>query len=241
LKEHDPDTRAGYADFLARVAHDLRSPLGIVMHVVQQVEMDLASHLTEEHKTLLGLSRRGLRRLEVFVDRMRLVADLEAGKLQSTKRSVNLAEVVKAGVDAARALEPRGEVTVSFEPAASLPEVMVDPRLLSLAVAELVSNAIVYARRNVRVSVTASGAEVLVVVEDDGAGISDAAKKTLFQRFVMHGMRGGLGIGLSLARDVVGINGGLVEATGKSSLPEGRPGTVGARFVVALPAAGGAS
>ena len=143
-------------------------------------------------------------------------------------------DIVRRAVDAILSTEPRSEVTISYEPPDREFLVAGEPRLLSRAVAELVSNAVIHARRHVCVSIELVGKEVAVSVEDDGAGVSDAARATLFRRFIVRTTRGGLGIGLSIAQDLSRLHGGKV-VVGESSLPPGRPNTVGARFVLFLP------
>jgi signal transduction histidine kinase len=226
----------GYADFLSRVAHDLRSPLGVVLHVVQQLEADFDPQLGEEHRVLLKLGKRGLRRLQGFVERMRLLSDLEAGKLQPAFQRVDVARVVQHGIDATVAAEPRSEIAVGFEPPQSPVFTSGDPRLLGHLVSELVSNALIHAKRRVLagVEVDAARREAVVSIEDDGAGVPDAVRDTMFERFVVRPTRGGLGVGLSIAQDIAELHGGHLRFS-ESRLPPGRPGTTGARFQFTLP------
>jgi signal transduction histidine kinase len=225
--------RERFADLFARISHDLRSPLGVLAQVVQRLEADLAPHLTDEHRVLLKLGNRGLLRLTNFVERMRLLAELEGGRLELSRQLLDLVAVVRRGVDATLAAEPRREVAVSFEPPSFACRVDGDPRLLSHAVSELVSNAVIHARRRVQVSLAVQGGEASVSVEDDGEGVSEPARRTLFRRFA-GASRAGLGIGLSLADEIARAHGGHIEL-GASTLPPGRPNTVGARFTVTLP------
>jgi signal transduction histidine kinase len=224
-----------YADFLARMAHDLRSPLGIVLETVGRLERELSNHFTDDHKLFLRLGNRGLLRLHAFVDRITLLAELEEGHLEPSKVELDLRDVVKSAVDATTRTEPRREVTVVNEPCDDACRVMGDPRLLTQAVQEIVRNAVAHARKAVRVAVESSNGIATVSVEDDGEGVRPGVEGTLFQRFVQRPSRSGLGIGLSIAMDVARAHGGGIER-GQSSLPAGRPGTVGARFTLSLPA-----
>ncbi len=237
MPEDDPSRvdRAGYADFFARAAHDLRSPLGVVLHALQALESDLATTATTDQRTLFKLGARGIRRLEAFVDRLQVVSDLESGRLEPALQRCDLRDVVRRSVDAILSTEPRSEVTVAFDPPPMEYPISVDPRLFGRAVAELVSNAMAHARRSVRVVLETTGAAFGVVVEDDGEGVSREAAATLYQRFVVRTTRGGLGLGLSVARDILVAHGGGV-TSGESTLPPGRPGTVGARFTLFVPA-----
>lgn len=224
-----------YAGFLARMAHDLRSPLGIVLETVGKLERELSGHFTDDHKLFLRLGNRGLLRLHAFVDRITLLAELEEGHLAPSKVEVDFRDVVTSAVEATTRAEPRREVTVVNEPCDEACRVNGDPRLLTHAVAEIVRNAVAHARKTVRVALSSANGVVIVSVEDDGEGVRPGVESTLFQRFVQRPSRSGLGVGLSIAMDVARAHGGDIER-GQSSLPAGRPDTVGARFALSLPA-----
>jgi signal transduction histidine kinase len=229
-------TRAGYADFLSRVAHDLRSPLGIVMHVVQKFETELEASLTDEQRVLTRLGGRSVRRLRDFVEKVTLLSVLEGDELQPNLQTVGLAELAKRSIVACQEAEPRSSVSISFEGPAHC-AVTGDPSLISAILAELLRNAVAHARRSVRVGVVAEPSSTSLFVEDDGPGISEAAAATLFARFIARQSRGGLGVGLSMARDLSRAMSGDLRLE-QSRLPPGRPGTVGARVVLVLPKPG---
>jgi len=225
-------SRAGYADFFARVSHDLRSPLGIVMHVMQRLEADLGAALSDEQKVLLKLGGRGVRRLQGFVERVGLLSELENDDLEVSTQPVDLGQLLKRAVEANVAHEPRSDVTVSYEAPASTCMALADAALLSRAVGELLTNAVAHARRNVRAGIIGDGPSIFI--EDDGPGVQEHARKSLYQRFVVRDARGGLGIGLSMVRELLHAQAGDIRLE-QSTLPPGRPDTVGARFVLSLP------
>ncbi len=109
-----------------------------------------------------------------------------------------------------------------------------DADRLSRAVSEIVINAIRHAHRRARLRLDLAPGEARVVVEDDGQGVPAEQRATLFRRFVPRASRSGLGLGLSIAHDVIVAHGGRL-ALEASTLPPGRPGTTGAAFVISLP------
>lgn len=230
-------SRAGYADFFSRVAHDLRSPLGIVMHVIQRFEADLEPTLNDEQRSLMRLGGRSVRRLRDFVERMTLLAALEADELEPSLQTVDLAELVRRAIAASREAEPRSGVTLSMEAPERTFDVTGDPALISAILSELLRNAVAHARRTVRAGLLDDAGRVSLFVEDDGAGMSEAASATLFSRFATNKPRGGLGVGLSMSREFARAMAGDVRVE-KSQLPAGRPGTVGVRMVLVLPKPG---
>lgn len=224
-------SKEGYADFFSRVAHDLRSPLGIVMHVVQRLEGDLGPQLNDEQRGLMRLGTRGVKRLQTFVERIGLLSELESDELELNMQPLDLGQLVRRCLDAS---EPRAEVSVSYEAPENACIVFGDDKYLSRAIRELLTNAVAHARRTVRVGVVTEPSGAAVFVEDDGPGVSAQAKQTLYARFVVREGHGGLGVGLSIVRDLAEVHSGDVRLE-DSTLPPGRPGTVGARFVLSLP------
>jgi signal transduction histidine kinase len=227
-------SRAGYADFFARVSHDLRSPLGIVMHVMQRLESDLGKQFSDEQRVLMKLGSRGVRRLQSFVERVALLSELENDELEVNLQPIDLGQVVQRTVEASALHEARSDVKITHEPPGQACMVSADPALVSRILSELLSNAVAHARKSVRVGVLPDPNGASVFVEDDGPGVADNARATLYRRFVVRDARGGLGIGLSMVRELVRTQSGDIRLEA-STLPPGRPGTVGARFVLSLP------
>jgi signal transduction histidine kinase len=212
----------------------------VIAEVLPTIREDLAQHLTQEHQALLKLADRSLCRLRLFVERMRLVADLESSQLSLSLSPTPLVPLVEDVVDAMQRNEPRRGIQVSFDRRPVNPIVDIDASKLTHVLIELLSNAMRHAASQVRISVEQTSHHGRVVVEDDGNGLSDAETTLLYRRFVERQSRNGLGIGLSLTRDLVCSHGGDLSYE-RSTLPPGRLGTLGARFVVALKLVSGGS
>lgn len=227
-------SRAGYADFFARVSHDLRSPLGIIMHVMQRLEGDLGKHLTDEQKVLMKLGSRGVRRLQTFVDRVALLSELENDELELNAQSVDMGQLVQRVIESNLLHDLRSDVKLSYQPPGAPCMALADPAMVSRILCELLTNAVAHARRAVHVGLCSDASSVSLFVEDDGPGLADGTRETLYRRFVVRDARGGLGIGLSIVRELANMQSGDVRLE-SSTLPPGRPGTVGARFVLSLP------
>ncbi len=155
----------------------------------------------------------------------------EAGVLSLRRQDVQLDTFLGNIVERFR--PAFGEKGVGLElqcPGGAL-RVSADPERLSQVVLNLLSNALKATGSGGRVVVSAAegSGEVRIAVEDDGAGIREEDLPFIFERFY-RGPGGGLGIGLTIAKELVEAHGGRIEAKGG----EGK----GAAFVVSLPAAG---
>ncbi|HEX3595338.1 MAG TPA: ATP-binding protein, partial [Polyangiaceae bacterium] len=158
----------------------------------------------------------------------------ENDDLEMNLQPVDLGQLVKRAVESNAALEPRADVSVTYEPPSSTCMATADSALLSRMVGELLMNAVAHARHTVRAGVFTDENGPSIFVEDDGPGVQEHARASLYQRFVVRDARGGLGIGLSMVKELLLAQSGDVRLE-KSELPPGRPGTLGARFVLSLP------
>ena len=233
-----PD-HAALAEFFGSLAHDLRSPLGVVSEALSELRTDFATSLTDEHRLLVNLADRGVRRLGRIADTVSILAALDSGSFEIRPRPLDLFELLRESVAAASAIEPRREVEVICEIPDGPCSITADSERLSRAVTEIMINAVRHARRKARLRVELTAGEARIVIEDDGQGVAVEWRANLFRRFVLRPSRSGLGMGLSIAHDVIAAHHGQLTLEA-STLPPGRPGTTGASFVISLPLGGSA-
>ncbi|MFJ3159956.1 sensor histidine kinase [Streptomyces kanasensis] len=210
--------------FVADASHELRSPIASLR---TQLEVGAA------HPELLDLDGavQDTRRLQHLAADLLLLARLDAGERPAARR-VDVAELLREEV--ARRHGDRLPVTVAVDGEGC--EVTGSPGQLRRVVANLLDNAQRHATASVSVSVRAAAGRVEVAVCDDGAGVPEADRERIFQRFVrLDDARtrdeGGAGLGLAIARDVAGRHGG--------TLTVGAAEGGGARFLLSLPGATG--
>lgn len=207
--------------FVADASHELRSPLASLR---TQLEVGAA------HPELLDLpgAVADTVRLQTLAADLLLLARLDAGQRPGTAR-VELAGLV--GEEVSQRVRDRLPVRVE---AAAPVEVRGSRGQLSRLLGNLLDNAQRHAATGVRVTVRRAGGEALLEVTDDGAGVPEADRERIFQRFVrLDDARsrdeGGAGLGLALAREIAERHGG--------GLSVGTAAEGGARFVLRLPAA----
>lgn len=220
---------------LSMVAHELRNPL---------TPIRMAAGLLGRAQPGTVVQVREIIEQEV-VHMMRLIDDLldvsraNVGKLRLDRVRVDLAQVVAGAIGACRpAMDIRRQRLVVDLPE-PMPRLEGDPVRLGQVVRNLLDNASKYTPDGGRImlSVVAVDHAVEITVADDGIGISADALPAVFNPFVQDahavGFNGsGLGIGLTLVRELVDAHGGTVSAASDGT-------GNGSRFVVSLPATGG--
>ena len=217
-------------EFLAMLSHELRNPLGAISSAIQVLDRVGDASLGARARGVIARQTQHLSRLvEDLLDVSRAVT----GKIAIRREVVDLAAVaerVMAGT-AARHATRAGDISLAARPV----RVLGDAVRLEQVLTNLVDNALKYTPSGGRVAVSVheeQGAAVLAV-DDSGVGIEPALLPHVFDLFVqadrsLERTAGGLGIGLTLVRQIVELHGGTVAA---SSDGIGR----GSRFTVRLP------
>lgn len=221
-------------EFLATVSHELRTPLTSILGWAQMLQLDGLS--AEQRRHAIDTIERNARAQAQLIEDLLDVSSILAGKLRLEVQPVNIREIVEAALETVRpAAEARGvrlQATL-----ASGATVMGDPQRLQQVVWNLLSNAVKFTPRagRVQVLVERRDSSVEIVVADTGKGIAPEFQPHVFERFrqadgATTRRHGGLGLGLSIVRQLVEMHGGTV-----SVFSEGEDR--GASFTVRIPLA----
>lgn len=219
-------------EFLATVSHELRTPLTSILGWVQMLRTGTVP--PERQATALETVERNARAQAQLIEDLLDVSRILSGELRLAIAPVAVRTVVEAALEAARpAATAKGiAIETTF---ASEDTVMGDPRRLQQVVWNLLSNAVKFSPKGATVWVLleARDSSVEIAVADTGPGIPRDFQRHLFEPFrqadgSITRAHGGLGLGLSLVRQLVEMHGGTV-----SVVSEGE--ATGASFQVRLP------
>jgi CheY-like chemotaxis protein/nitrogen-specific signal transduction histidine kinase len=219
-------------EFLATLAHELRNPLAPIRNALQILHMTPAGSDTIP---LHQIMERQVTHMVRLVDDLLEVSRITSGKIELRPEPVDLAGVLHSAVETSKPLlEACGHSFTISIPAEPIP-LVADPVRLSQVVANLLNNAAKYTEAGGKIWLSASrnNGEVAISVRDTGVGIPPEMLPQLFRMFAQADRdhkraQGGLGIGLALAKNLVEMQGGRIEARSEG---EG----CGAEFVVHLP------
>lgn len=220
--------------FIADVSHELRTPLTAILLAADMLKDPSFQPLTEEKVRLLGAKVLASgQHLLGLIDELLDLAKIEAGRLETRPESVAVAALL-AGVESTiRSMAEERQLRLDVR----CPEdvyALADPLRLRQVLFNLLSNAVKFnrPRGRIRVGVVSSRRLVTVSVADTGIGIARSDLKRIFEPFERlqpGGNEQGVGLGLSISKKIVELQGGRLAV---SSTP-GR----GSTFTVTLPAA----
>jgi signal transduction histidine kinase/ActR/RegA family two-component response regulator len=218
-------------EFLAMLGHELRNPLSAVRNAVATATIDDA-----RRARALAIAERQLRQLGLLIDDLLDVARVTLGHIVLKREHTTVREVVERALEGVRStLDERGHtLRVRYGPDPIALDA--DPARLEQIVTNLLTNAAKYTDPHGTIEVVTErvGDEARIRVRDTGIGIAREVLPRVFDLFAqadrtLDRSQGGLGVGLTIARNLAQLHGGTIEATSGGL---GR----GSEFVVRLPA-----
>jgi two-component system phosphate regulon sensor histidine kinase PhoR len=221
------------SDFISNVSHELKTPLSIITMFGEMLANGRTKSPEQATEYAEIIYREGVR-LDRLIENVLDFAKIERGMGVYEFAEADLGDVVTRAVDLAARRLQTAEMTIDVELEPDLPQVKIDANAVTLAVLNLVDNAIKYASSGKRVALTLKQEDhrVVMAVRDWGPGIEAEEQAKIFERFYRaKAMRlkpiRGSGIGLALVQHIARAHGGDVSVTSK-------PGE-GATFQLWLP------
>lgn len=233
LREDAEAANRAKDEFLAMLGHELRNPLAPITTALELLKL---RGITEGERERAIIERQ-VSHLVTLVDDLLDVSRITRGKVELKRVFVEVADVVAKAIEMASPLleQQRHELRVDVPESGMM--LLADPGRLAQVLSNILTNAAKYTERGGLVDVSAAheGDEVVLRVRDTGVGIAPEMLPHIFDLFAQERQtlarsRGGLGLGLTIARSLVGLHGGTITADSAGS-------GCGATFTVRLPQA----
>lgn len=219
-------------EFLAVVSHDLRSPLNAVIGWVRLLRNGLLD--AEKTEQALEIIERNARDQEHLIEDLLDISRIVRGQMRLCLKPIDLVPIVEAAMDTVHPTADAKQIQLESKLAPNIGLVKGDRDRLRQVLWNLLANAVKFTPENGKVKVTldATATQAQIQVSDTGIGICPDFLPYVFERFRQNSkiskVRGGLGLGLAITRNLVELHGGKIFV---DSLGEGK----GATFTVMLP------
>jgi PAS domain S-box-containing protein len=220
-------------EFLAILAHELRNPLAPIRNAVEILK--LQPEADENLQAARRIIDRQLQHMVRLIDDLLDVSRITRGRLELRKQRVDLKTVLEQAIETSRPQIDKAAHRLKVQLPSQPIYLKADPVRLAQVFVNLLNNACSNMSQggDIVMSAQIEGSEAVVKVKDKGIGIPPEFMPHLFEMFSqvdrgLNHIQSGLGIGLSLAKNLVEMHGGRIEATS--------PGTgLGSEFSVRLP------
>jgi signal transduction histidine kinase len=223
-------------EFLATLSHELRNPLAPIRNALEVLRR--AGDDPRLSEPALSIMERQFQQLVRLTDDLLDVSRITRNRMELRPQIIDLRGVLQSAIESTQPMMDAASHRVHVMPPDAPLWVHADFTRLAQAIGNLLNNAAKYTDRGGRVTVSAraEGADAIITINDSGVGIASDQLPRIFDMFVQlqQQTRGGLGIGLTLARRLVELHGGNLEAASPG------PGQ-GTTFTVTLPKAVGAT
>jgi signal transduction histidine kinase len=220
-------------EFLAMLAHELRNPLAPILNAVQLIrKKPLADPQLIWSRDVI---ERQLGHLTRLVDDLLDVSRITRGKINLSRETVNVSELVARAVETVQPLIAERGHLLTLDVADTSIRVFGDPLRLTQALGNVLTNAAKYTENDGRITLAARQVDgvVEIRVRDTGIGIPPELQPRIFDMFIQLNHRtgrpqSGLGIGLALVRKLLEMHGGTVTAFSEGN-------GLGSEFLITLP------
>lgn len=202
--------------FLGIAAHDVRSPLSIVLNYAEFLEEDIGDQLSEENLKFLRNIKVASNFMINLINNLLDISAIESGKFDIQLEALDLSSLARNTIELNRlfARKKHIDLVADIQPT---PSILADPGKIEQVLNNLISNAIKYSHEKTTVTVSLSSDEqmIRVTVRDQGQGIPKAELETLFQPFQKTSVRStagekSTGLGLAIVKKIIEAHHGSV-------------------------------
>lgn len=206
--------------FLAQASHDLRQPMQALAIFIDTL---LEENLTPEQLSLAQKIHASAENLRNLLDNLLDISKLEAGGVEAQKLEFNIGSLMSNILKEYKEIAAKRHIKLKVIPCHR--QVYSDPILLERIIRNFLSNAFKYTKDKILVGCRKSGDKLKLMVIDNGAGISSAETKLIFEEFyqssdIPGNKKNGSGLGLTIVRkiaDILGAGVGVMSDVGRGS------------------------
>lgn len=204
-------------EFVSIVSHELRTPLAVIKEAIMLIFDEIAGPVSDKQRGLLVRAKENVERLRHMIEDLLDISRIEKGILRLHYSLVNLNDLIKDSSDFFKKWAKEKGISLKYNLPQEQINIFLDAEKIVQVISNLVSNAIKFTDKNgeIRIDAEILEAKIRVCISDTGIGISKKDIPRLFNKFVQvsktyDSSRRGVGLGLSIVRDLVEKHGGEV-------------------------------
>lgn len=221
--------------FVGMAAHDIRSPINIILGNLEIFELISGGTLRADEKKILKDVKDECNFILDLINKLLDISKIESGTLELTMKEINIGDIISECVQYHEMLAKKRQIKFLIEKtSATFPAIYADPHRIKEVMNNLYSNAIKYSETNsvITTAINLDGGNIIISIKDEGIGIPESKLKEIFLPFsTLHKMsltgERSTGLGLAIVKKIVESHGGSVWAESAPS--------AGSTFHISLP------
>lgn len=222
-------------DFILNISHDLRSPLNIILSILQCYKDEcLDVNKVKQNKDHMDIIKRNAYKILKLINNLIDTTKLEKKHYNLKKENLDIINLIEWNISAIDKYAKQKDISLVFDTNVEECVMAIDPEAIDRIIMNLISNAIKFSPQGKSIYINAwkSIHHLTISIKDEGIGISKEEQKTIFNRFVQSSRNKnnenfGSGIGLDLVRYLTKAHNGTIELKSEENK--------GAEFIVKLP------
>ncbi len=223
-------------EFVKNISYELRSPLTNIIGFADMLDSEIVGELNKKQREYTSYIRKSSQRLGLLIDNILDLANVDAGIAQLDYSEIDISKIIeraKAGLKGMINIdEGEKEINIEVNIEKNLPPLIADETRIVQILYNLLSNAVRFSDSGSKITLNVSsyGEKIFFTIEDEGEGISEEMRQTIFNRFEgrsSNKYQRGPGLGLAIVKTFVDLHGGNI------SLEKREP--KGTRVIVSLP------
>ena len=214
------ETNSIKSNFLALASHELRTPLGIIIGYATFLQEEAKGELSDHAQQVLNAAAQ----MRSLLDQMNNLTLLQTDEMEMRPSKISIQDVLNFACDEIKYFAARRNLELVYAFQDDPIYIYVDPEKTTLAFVNLLNNAIRFSSEGSQIVIGAieQGKQVMAWVQDNGKGIPGDKLQKIFEEFYQleppnTRSYGGLGIGLTIARGLIEVQGGKIWAESEGS------------------------
>ncbi|MDU2894991.1 MAG: HAMP domain-containing sensor histidine kinase [Clostridium sp.] len=216
------ENKIAQEDFILNISHDLRSPLSVILGILQCYKNEYDELKAEEH---MNIVKRNCYKILKLINNIIDSTKLQQRHFKINRQNIDIINLIEWNISSIDKYAKIKNISLVFDTNVEECIVAVDISSFDRIIMNLISNAIKFSKENSCVFINTWKEEkyITISVKDEGIGIPQNEQKTIFNRFIQSTKNNrneysGSGIGLNLVFNLVKAHGGVVELTSTEGL-----------------------
>lgn len=200
-------------EFLTNVSYELRSPLTSIIGFTEIMRQELFGGLNEKQRVYLDDIFKSSRQLEALINDILDISSIEAGYMKLNMEPFDIHAMLNSIIALVQERIKGTNLQLTLESTASIGKINADEVRIKQVVFNILSNSIKFTQSGGNIIIGAKNIDadqVMIWVEDNGPGISQAQLHNVFKKFEKSKVKGGTGLGLSVAKNLAELHGGTI-------------------------------